>query len=183
MNVRSYSKSYLKIFLTLASPFLLLTLSNLFIPVNNDLTFYGYIFSFFASFFIISNLREKRILVSFDNRDLYLNNLKTRLKKLGYIEQSREGFLTTFGPMESSYLSRKIFAYIYKDSATIVAPKKYIKSFQQERKRITPSKIAIKKAPPITEAPLPLLKRISPLANHSLNKEHSSHLKNRYPQH
>ncbi len=148
MNARSCLKSYLKIFLTLASPFLLLTLSNLFIPVNNDLTFYGYIFSFFASFLIISNLREKRILVSFDNRDLYLNNLKTRLKKLGYTEETREGFLTTFGPMESSYLSRKIFAYIYKDSATIVAPKKYIKALQKVSSLTFPSKIGLKKAPP-----------------------------------
>ena len=141
MNARYYLKSYFKSFLTLALPFFLLTFANLFIPINNDLTFYGYIFSFFASFLIIFNLREIRILVSFDNRNLYIINLKTRLSKLGYTEETREGFLTTFRPMESSYLSRKIFAYIYKDSATIVAPKKYIKAFQQERKRTIPSKI------------------------------------------
>ena len=87
MNAKSYYlKSYLKVFLTLASPFLLLSFANLFNPVNKDLTFYGYTFSFFASFLITLNLREKRILVSFDNRDLYLNNLKTRLKKIGYTE-------------------------------------------------------------------------------------------------
>ena len=127
MNAQSYLKSYFKIFLTLSFPFFLLTLANLFVPINNDLLFYGYIFSFFASFLIILSLRETRTLVSFDNRDLYINNLNTRLRKLGYTEETKEGFLTTFGPMESSYLSRKIFAYIYKDSATIVAPKKYIK--------------------------------------------------------
>lgn len=133
MKVRSFLSAYLIFFVIISSPFLLLTISDLFIPVNNDLTVYGYVFAFFASFFFTYNLREGRIVVSFHNRNLYINKLKDSLLDLGYTEKSKEGLLTTFEPLDTYFTGRKVSAYIFKDTAIIIAPKRHLRSLQQDK--------------------------------------------------
>jgi len=132
MKVRNFLRTYLIYFIMLASPFLLLTLINLFIPINIDLTVYGYVFSFLASFYFAWSLRKDRITVSFNNRDQYIHKLYTRLQILGYSEKGKDGLLRTFEPLCTYFPGNEILAYIFKDSAIIITPRKHILTLQED---------------------------------------------------
>lgn len=131
MKAWSVLRTYLTIYVTLASPFLLLTFINLYVPINIEVIVYGYLFSFLASCYYTFGLREKRTIVSFDDRDLFIHKFKTRMQTLGYVEKSREALLTTYEPLDTILFEKEILAYIFTDSATIIAPKKFIKNLQK----------------------------------------------------
>ncbi|TGE34408.1 hypothetical protein [Desulfosporosinus sp. Sb-LF] len=133
MKIRGFLKTYTIFFVIIASPFLLLSFSNLFIPINIELTVYGYVFSVLASFYLAWNLRKDRITVSFDNREHYIDKLNSRLQILGYTEQGREGFLTTFEPLNAYFPGHEVSAYIFKDTAVIITPRKHSSILQESK--------------------------------------------------
>lgn len=130
MPIRIFLKTYLKIFIPIASPFLILSLCLFGFPINRALILYGYCFSILLSLFITVNLREVRLIVRFKDRRQYLKNLTELLGDLGYTLTCQEGLLTTFKPLDPFLVSKEIKVYLFKDAALILTPKRYFSYLQ-----------------------------------------------------
>ncbi|WP_407310794.1 hypothetical protein [Desulfosporosinus sp. SB140] len=125
MPIKVFLKTYLKIFLPIASPFIILTLSRSLFPVSHDLIIYGYCFSSLISLFLTANLRDVRFIVKFTQRGHYIKTLTELIGDLGYTLKHSEGLLITFEPKDSYFVDREIKVYLFKDTALIIAPKRY----------------------------------------------------------
>ncbi|MDQ7096889.1 hypothetical protein REC12_25165 [Desulfosporosinus sp. PR] len=131
MPVKVFLKTYLTIFLPLASPFFILSACLLIFPINHTLISSGYCFSLLMSLFLTANWRVVGFSVKFERRDEYLKTLTELLEDLGYTLTHNEGLLTTFESRDSHFVSREINVYLFKDSALILAPKRYSAYLQQ----------------------------------------------------
>ncbi|KLU66844.1 hypothetical protein DEAC_c15120 [Desulfosporosinus acididurans] len=125
MRIKSFLQFYIKTFLALAAPFMILTFCRLLLQIETKLLIYGFTFAVIASFFLTLNLREVPFVVEFEKRREYLTNLETKLAKLGFTKKCTEGFLTIFENKDSSFLNREIKVYLFRDTALIITPKKY----------------------------------------------------------
>lgn len=131
MPIRIFLKTYLQVFIPIASPFLILSLCLFVFPINRGLILDGYCFSILLSLFLTVNLREVRLIVKFNDRHQYLKTLTELLEGLGYTLKGSEGLLTTFKPMDSFLVRKEIKVYLFKDTALIFTPKRYFSFLQR----------------------------------------------------